>query len=274
MTKHLRRWTRSTSIWVSVVAAGLLVLASVSQAQEIHTPHCLYGCPAGTPSTNDLIVREIYTLSSNDLTKFADWVAYVVTPETIGPSQSRIWRADPLLDPDETLEPEDYTGAHAALGTDRGHQVPLASVSGTPDWETSNYLSNITPQRSDLNQGPWSQLEQAVRDMVTATGNSAYVLTGPLYERPMTPLPGADEPHLVPSGYWKIIAVKDGDQVAVAAFIFEQETPRSAGYCDGLTTVSDIEARSRLMMFSDIGSDPVAIDGGSAVELAQALGCI
>ncbi|MEQ9190982.1 MAG: DNA/RNA non-specific endonuclease [Alphaproteobacteria bacterium] len=252
---------------------GLLALSASVQAQEIHTPHCLYGCPAGTPSTNDLIVREVHTLSSNDLTKFADWVAYVVTLETIGPSRTRVWRADPLLDPAETLEPEDYTGAHAALGTDRGHQVPLASVSGTPSWETSNYLSNITPQRSDLNQGPWVRLEQAVRDMVLATGSPAYVLTGPLYERPMAPLPGADEPHLVPSGYWKIIAIEGAAQVAVAAFIFEQETPRSADYCDSLTDVSDIEARSRLLMFSGTGRDMIAISGGLADELIQALGC-
>jgi len=41
---------------------------------ELHSFHCLFGCPLGVPSTNDTIVREIYTLSSNDLTKIADWV--------------------------------------------------------------------------------------------------------------------------------------------------------------------------------------------------------
>ena len=31
-------------------------------------------------------------------------------------------------------------------------------------------------------------------------------MTGPLYERPMPQLPNANEVHIVPSGYWKIIA--------------------------------------------------------------------
>jgi len=59
------------------VALVLLVggVAGNASAQEIHAPHCLLGCPLGGPVSNDLIVREIYALSSNDQTKFADWVA-------------------------------------------------------------------------------------------------------------------------------------------------------------------------------------------------------
>ena len=34
-----------------------------------------YGVPKGTYSSNDLIIRDCYCLSSNDETKFADWVA-------------------------------------------------------------------------------------------------------------------------------------------------------------------------------------------------------
>jgi len=42
---------------------------------EIHSKHWIHGYPLGTPSTNDLIIRDIYALSSNDTTKFSDWVA-------------------------------------------------------------------------------------------------------------------------------------------------------------------------------------------------------
>jgi endonuclease G len=42
---------------------------------EIHCKHFFYGYPTGTPPTNDLIIRDDYALSSNDETKFADWVA-------------------------------------------------------------------------------------------------------------------------------------------------------------------------------------------------------
>ncbi len=45
--------------------------------------HYAYGKPEGTSATNDLIVREIYALSSNDDTKFADWVAYRLDRDTV-----------------------------------------------------------------------------------------------------------------------------------------------------------------------------------------------
>jgi endonuclease G, mitochondrial len=64
-------------------------------------------------------------LSSNDDTKFADYVAYRLDRQTITGSgkQDRNWQSDPDINPDETLEPEDYTGAHTAIGVDRGHFI-------------------------------------------------------------------------------------------------------------------------------------------------------
>ena len=151
---HVHNFLALLGTRFGVAAAALAAaLAIPAIGQEVHYGMCLHGCPAEVPASNDLVIRDIYILSSNDATKFADWVAYRVTKGTIGPSKSRNWKADPELSDDETLEPNDYRGAHAALNTDRGHQAPLASFSGTPSWESTNYLSNITPQKSALNQG-------------------------------------------------------------------------------------------------------------------------
>ncbi len=230
------------------------VAASPTIHSEIHSEHLLYGLPAGTPQTNDLLMRDIYALSSNDDTKFADWVAYRLTLETIsGDTQTtRNYKADPWLDEDETLEPSDYDGANAALGTDRSHQAPLASFKGTKSWHKTNFLSNITPQKSDLNQGVWRVLEEKVRSLVETRdaveqGAAVYVLTGPLYERAMERLPGADEPHRIPSGYWKIVLI-GGDPITIqaASFIFDQETPRSFSVIEALSTINEVERRSGL----------------------------
>jgi len=169
--------------FLALVLGLSLALSAHADEAELHTFHCLNGCPVGAPATSDIVVREIYTLSSNDQTKFADWVAYRVTPDTIGPSKDRVWASDPWLSPEETLEPDDYTGAFNALKTDRGHQAPLAAFSGTSHWAETNFLSNITPQKSALNQGPWQRLEAHENDLVLAERINLYVLTGPLYER-------------------------------------------------------------------------------------------
>ena len=220
--------------------------------QEIHADLCLHGCPAGSSATNDIVVRDIYILSSNDTTKFADWVAYRVTKDTIGKTAQRRWKVDPRLAEDETLEPKDYKGAFAALKTDRGHQVPLASFTKTSNWETTNYLSNITPQKSALNQGVWVKLENAVRTLAKRARIAAvYVMTGPLFERKMPTMPGADEPHLVPSGYWKIVATEEKGNIKTASFIFDQETERKASFCEKkfLSRVRIIEGKTGLNFY-------------------------
>ena len=104
------------------------VLAAAGSADELHSALCLHGCPAGFPETNDVLVRPIYVLSSNDTTKFADWVAYRVTEVSIGATRERRWKADPELAARETLEPDDNRRANAVLKTDCGHQAPLAST--------------------------------------------------------------------------------------------------------------------------------------------------
>lgn len=110
------------------------------------------------------------------------------------------WQADPWLDDNETLEEGDYKDANKILKTDRGHQAPLASFKGTKYWSETNYLSNITPQKANLNQGAWKKLEDKVRDFVEKD-YVVNVITGPLYECDFGTLPKADEPHKVPSGY-------------------------------------------------------------------------
>ena len=235
-------------------AAALAALVApaplLADDAEIHTFHCLHGCPMGAGETNDLVVREIYTLSSNDLTKFADWVAYRVTRETIGSSGARAWKADPWLAEPETLEPDDYDGAPAQLKIDRGHQAPLASFSGTPQAAATNFLSNITPQKADLNQGSWVRLETKERELARGAGNpTVYVLTGPLYEREMEGMARANEPHRVPSGYWKVVAIESGRTMRLTAFIFDQTTPRAADHCTKRETVEEIERRATLRLF-------------------------
>jgi endonuclease G len=237
--------------------------AIAQDAAELHTFHCLHGCPIGAPGIDDIVVREIYTLAANDLTKMADWVAYRVTPSSIGPSGERKWSADPWLSPDETLEPADYDGASQALGVDRGHQTPLAGQSGTPFAGDTNILSNITPQGSALNQAPWQRLEAQENDFSQSANMAVYVLTGPLFERVMPPLPKADERHRVPSGYWKVVATRDG---RMAAFIMDTAAPRTLDYCDARVTLNEVELRSRLGLFPRLRTR-------SFRDLAPELGC-
>lgn len=270
------KFEKLARIFMLSLCALFFVVAAWGDTRVVH---CLKGCPSGANPENDLIVRELFALSNNRDTKFADWVAYRVTSETIGTSKAlqRQWQADPLLDAESTLEPKDYKDIAKALGSDRGHQAPMASFTGTVFWRSTNVLSNITPQKAALNRGAWLQLETAVRKLAFSR-RLVYVVTGPLYapdhpsidfEPGMAPLhvgpsqlPNADEPHELPVGYWKVVALPHGD---VAVFRFDQKTTLT-NHCLGMTTLDVLENRTGLRFFPES-------EGWPKGELAQKLGC-
>ncbi|MFC6340275.1 endonuclease [Pseudomonas sp. CCM 7891] len=241
------------------------------QAQQFD--NCSVGCPAGgSPLT---LNRQAYTLNNNGSTKFANWVSYKITKQTLASGRPRNWRTDPDIPAGETLDPVDYNGANVALNVDRGHQANLASLGGVPDWQTLNYLSNITPQKSELNQGPWARLEDQERTLSKdPTINQVYVATGPLYEHFVGSLPGTNKVHTIPSGYWKIIFVGNSPASGVyASFVMNQETPRSASFCDYQVTVAQIEERSGLTFWSDLPQQVQAALKSKQGQLPGRIGC-
>lgn len=261
------------------VAAGSAVPAVVGEQRatlspdEVHSVHAPYGIPVGTLATNDLIFRHSYTASTNDRTRFADWVAYVVRPSWMEDAgdPDRTYRTDPVLDDDETLEGRpgmgDYEEAHAEHGYDRGHLVPLASFQSSPFVDEVNFLSVLAPQTDALNRGPWRSLEFAVRRL-SARAGVVYVLAGPLYDAdsPMPPLPGADENHLVPTAFWTVVYAAPAGAPATApaaptilpraaSFIVPQRLQEFDGPETFLASVDDIEESTGLDLFSLI-DDP------------------
>ncbi|GIU50266.1 DNA/RNA non-specific endonuclease [Shewanella sp. KT0246] len=213
------------------------LLASAPAISAVYSVHCPIDCPS-SPDENILIYGHVYALSQDTTTKMADWVAYEVDVVNFGPSPGRDWGNNPLIDKDSRLEESDYSGANASsLKSDKGHQAPLASFASSHYWYELNYLSNITPQHKDLNQGAWKHLEMAVRDAVSYS-KPLYVITGPLYTEKMKPLPKADETHSVPSGYFKVIYDAKGN---AASFIMHQTSKRSDKYCSKAASLSSIQ---------------------------------
>ena len=209
-------------------SSASLFIVCFSTIAEIRSVHCPLGCPSLEIINSDVVFNHTYALSNNAETKFADWVAYEVNVLNFGDSLGRKWGNDPLVDDNESLEEPDYIGAFKQLKTDRGHQAPLASYAGHQQWSELNYLSNITPQKLALNQGSWVQLESAIREAVSFR-SSLYVITGRLYSEDEKPLPLADETHKIPSAYYKVVYDIKGNS---ASFLFDQDLPKNAKYCD------------------------------------------
>ena len=225
-------------------------------------------CPIGTPQDNYFVDHDIFVLSSNKTTKFADWVSYKIETSNLkGPSRKRLWKQDPLINSSDTLSPEDYKGAAAACGYDRGHQAPLGSFNNSLSWYKANYLSNITPQASDLNQEAWNNLEISERNIANKY-SQIYVTTGPYYSKdPMCILPNSNVGEIVPNGYWKVISVIDNDKNEKhIAFLFSQNTKKDDSYCNHIATLDQISSLTHINILP-INSGEISKD------LAKDMGC-
>lgn len=243
--------------------------AAVAAVAAVSKDNCLVGCPTG--GSAQTLIRDAYTLNNNASTRFANWVAYKMTASSQASGRSRTWRQDPDLPASDTLAPAAYTGANAALAVDRGHQAPLAGLGGSSDWQSLNYLSNITPQKAALNQGAWVRLEDKERALSNTT--AVYTVTGPLFERNIATLPNAAGVQ-IPSGYWKVLftgsSPADGK---FAAFIMNQDTPRAANFCTFQVTVSEIEQKTGLTIWSALPANVANAIKSQKGALASDLGC-
>ncbi|PWD58756.1 DNA/RNA non-specific endonuclease [Pectobacterium parmentieri] len=230
--------------------------------------NCLVGCPTGGSSKT--LVRNTYTLNNNSGTKFANWVSYKITKSSQKINCKRTWKKDPDLLASDTLAPAVYDDAYKMLAVDRGHQAPLAGLCGHPGWETLNYLSNITPQKENLNRGAWVRLEDKERSI--ATDNvPVYSVTGPLFEEDIGELLKAKGVK-IPSGYWKVMFIGTSPNTGeYSAFLMEQSTPRGANFCDYQVTVDSIEKRTnpKLKIWSNLPANISAIVKSQKGTLAK-----
>jgi endonuclease G, mitochondrial len=193
--------------------------------------------PRGAKCTNYLLVSHLYTISLDPETKLATWCCYRVTRAT-GETRNSIDRKWVQLLPDQTLEPADYVGPEF----DMGHLAPIAALKNSPFAYELNAMVNITPQRPDLNRGPWVKMETQVRQLAE-THESVDVAVGPLFERPMPSLPAADEAHKVPSAYWAVISPTTGE---AKAYVIDQQCSRGDPLSRFAVSIDEVSRRSGL----------------------------
>jgi endonuclease G len=105
------------------------------------------------------------------------WVAWHLQREDIGStSRQDDFRADINLPIGwYQVEGNSYSGS----GFDRGHNCPSGDRTSTTAANSSTFLmTNMIPQASTLNGGPWAGLEDFVRNSLVGTNNEAYVVMG------------------------------------------------------------------------------------------------
>ncbi|MEK6374951.1 MAG: DNA/RNA non-specific endonuclease [Acidobacteriota bacterium] len=270
----------ANKIWTFTVATG----AAPPYTSDVHLT---FGNPSGAIAdvnfpNNYLMEKPGIALSYNRDKGTPNWVSWHLETAWYG-TLARVdtFRPDPAVPPDwYRVQAFDFF----ASGFDRGHMTPNAdrdNENRIPVNQETYLMSNMVPQAPDNNQGPWANMENALRGLTDA-GNELYIVSGPWgvggtgsNGGVSTTLAGG---HVtVPAQTWKVVLVlpkASGDDVARAtastrtiAVIMPNtqgiRTTNSNDWQGYLVSVDQVEALTGYDFFANV-SDSVenAVEAG------------
>lgn len=229
-------------------------------ALSVHTTLGIPG-PISTTAPSDYFVsvKPQYVVSYNGSRKIPNWVSWELNNSYLGAeSRTDNYRPDdtfPGTEPQAALS--DYSGS----GYDRGHMCP--SADRTLD-KTSNdatfYLTNMIPQAANNNQGPWNNLENYTRGLLTG-GKEIFIISGGIVTGSSKTVGNG---LYVPDSTFKVIVVLDAvgqgassvtTSTRVIAVIMPNDNALISKTADWKTfrvSVDSIEAQTGLDFLSDV----------------------
>jgi endonuclease G len=143
---------------------------------------------------------------------------------------------------------DDYTGS----GYDRGHLAPnhaIAVLYGREAQLETFLMTNVTPQRPNLDHKLWRRLERMELDHFTRPDGKAWVVTGPIFEPPTRRLSGGWRVE-IPSAFYKIVVAPDSRKAI--AFVVPQTVEGGEPLEHYLVSVDSIERKTGLDFFREL----------------------
>jgi endonuclease G, mitochondrial len=174
--------------------------------------HLAMGTPYDSdPADDTLLIKPQYALSYNPRLNVPNWVSSNLNETYFGDAPRRKGK----FIPDETLpagfyrvRDQDYTGS----GYDRGHMVRSEERTRTPEDNTSTFLlTNVLPQRHDMNAGPWLRLEDYCQELSQKGHKELYIVTGGVFHNPPDTI---GKGVAVPDSCFKIVVVMERGEKA------------------------------------------------------------
>lgn len=203
--------------------------------------------------TARLLKHTGYTVSYSAAWAQPYWSAWVLTGARTQGSAKRDnykFSPDPLLPASQAVVTGDYAGS----GYDRGHMCPA----GDNKWnaramEECFYLTNICPQKPNLNRGDWKELEDACRDWARA-GYTLYIACGPLFTSAAPRHIGKQHKIAVPDGFFKVILRRKGNTQQALGFLYKN-TSQNMPMGSHATSVDEVERLTGFDFFSQLPDD-------------------
>ena len=258
--------TGATDTWT------LPVVVATPGGTAMYGNNTEFGAPTDSNPADDFIITHPeYTSSFNATLGTPNWVSYDLDATHFGAEdRCDCFTFDPaaagIMTPYTTNA---YTGSAAinGFGIDRGHLArSFDRTSGSLDNAYTFYFSNIVPQASDLNQGPWANMENFLGDLARFDNKEVYIIAGVAGSKGTLKNQGIVT---IPEYTWKVALVLPRDQglASVDSYddveVYAAVMPNISGvrnidWHTYLTTVDSVEALSGYDLLKLL-PDPVEI---------------
>jgi len=202
------------------------------------------------PSSNhdlEVLHHRYYSFGYSEKEEQSFWVSYVLTKGDLQVPNVKRWK-DYLLDPivpDGSAHYKDYSNS----GYTRGHLAPAGDMAfNKTAMKESFYMSNISPQKRELNNGIWKELEETVRDWGYDDGQ-IYITTGPV----PSSIRGRIGRNRVgtPKLFYKAILDNTGREKKAIGFVIPNERCE-ASLSEYAMSIDDLENEIGMDLFSQV----------------------
>jgi DNA/RNA endonuclease G (NUC1) len=225
---------------------------TAAPAAAVYRNHLEFGVPTdATPGDDYRLDRREYSLSYNAKRGGPNWVAWNLNRTHFGAApRCDCFAVDTLVPRSMTrIGSSDYTGS----GYSRGHMVMSEERTATEADNAATFLmTNVLPQRQELNAGPWGQFEAYTNQLAERENRELYILAGGTYDSIPATLRGAGRV-AIPATTWKIVVVMGageglsdvhdaGDLRVIAVDMPNSTEIASTDWTQYRTTVDAIEA--------------------------------
>ncbi|HJQ19255.1 MAG TPA: DNA/RNA non-specific endonuclease [Gemmatimonadaceae bacterium] len=201
---------RATSATGETGTISLPSHVAVASTTASYVGNTEFGEPTDADASDDYIIRRPqYTSSFNRTRGIPNWVSYDLEASHFGAEdRCDCFTFDPLLPPDfQRYTTADYTdaGTIAGYGIDRGHLArSFDRTSASLDNANTYLFSNVVPQASDNNQGPWATMENDIGDLARFDDKEVYVIAGASGSKGTLKNEGKIT---IPEYMWKVVVV-------------------------------------------------------------------
>ncbi|HEY0721762.1 MAG TPA: DNA/RNA non-specific endonuclease [Gammaproteobacteria bacterium] len=241
-------------LYVARPAMAWMGLPQATQLQPAYWTHVL---------RNDGFMVGYSELRGNPL-----WVTYRLTATQTTQRHKRPMRFESDWRTLSRIGHDDYTRS----GYSRGHMAPNHAIDltyGRTAQLGTFLMTNITPQRPELNSGVWQHLERLELEEFAQRYGTVWVVTGPLFDDAIERLSSALRVE-IPDAFYKILAVPaeaNHGTPLLRAYRIPQQVSSEARLDQFITSVDQVEALSGFDFFPELPDElEQSLEGETANE--------